>query len=274
MPVQQRRPRLAMVRDLSPAFSHALSMEAHRQPLDLELAAKQHRQYHAALAAQVDVLLALPADPELADCCFIEDTMLVIGDTVVLCHLQAPTRRPETRMVQQYLHGLAVNGRPLTLKTLEFPAFLDGGDVLVLGDEIYVGLSSRSNQEAVNSLQRLLPRCRVHGLKVAGALHLKSLVTALGPETIVAADNEGGRFLAQAITRLNPRPLATLFVPDQLAANVLQVGTTTFIQAGFPRSEALIRAKAQALGYDCQVLAMSEFAKVDGALTCCSVLFT
>lgn len=46
------------------------------------------------------------------------------------------------------------------------------------------------------------------------------------------------------------------------------------LQNGFPKSEAIIRDACRERGLTISKLHMSEFIKADGALTCCSVLFS
>jgi dimethylargininase len=148
--------------------------------------------------------------------------------------------------------------RPLAY--IEAPATIDGGDVLRVGRDLYVGLSTRTNNAAVEQLTALLPGYRVHGLAVRGCLHLKSAATEAGDGVVV----------------VNPEWIdASLFARtisvdagEPCAANVLRIGDVLFAAAAFPRTNARLRTA----GFDVRELDGGELAKAEGALTCCSIL--
>jgi dimethylargininase len=71
----------------------------------------------------------------------------VLDDVAVITRPGAPSRRGETRAVADVL------GRYRPLVHIEAPATIDGGDVLVLDDRIYVGLSARTNEAAIAQLR-------------------------------------------------------------------------------------------------------------------------
>ncbi len=71
---------------------------------------------------------------------------------------------------------------------------LDGGDVLFTGREILVGLSSRTNKAGVEAVQAAFPGFPVTGIEVAGPLHLKTLLTLCGEDTLCASTESGDSF--------------------------------------------------------------------------------
>ncbi len=159
-----------------------------------------------------------------ADCCFIEDTAVVAGSTAVIARIGAASRQGEEAPVAEALAALGC-----TVRRLQPPATLDGGDVLQLpgSTHILVGLSRRTNAEGVAQLAAALPDHSVHGVPVAAGLHLKSLVTALDASTLLLADTPAGRSLSQALAvlpGLAGRQLHHEFVPDPVCANVLLLG--------------------------------------------------
>jgi dimethylargininase len=150
------------------------------------------------------------------------------------------------------------------------PATLDGGDVLQMAGKIFVGLSKRTNAEAVRQLEELFP-ARVVPLPVAAGLHLKSVLSALDDHTLLVARDPAAREMAASILAALPEAQA-LELPDAVAANVVRVGDTVLIQDGFPESEAILLKAAQERQLQLKKLKMSELIKADGALTCCSLL--
>jgi dimethylargininase len=153
-------------------------------------------------------------------------------------------------------------------------ARVDGGDVCVSrGGDIFVGLSQRSNAAGVRAVEAAFarPGCAVHGIPVHGALHLKSLMTSPRRGLFVVPDSDAGAAVRQAVCAASPAAAAMTWiaVPDAAAANVLFVNGTLLVPAGMPKSTALL---ARASGLPLREVANTEGAKVDGALSCCSLL--
>ncbi|KAA0167939.1 hypothetical protein FNF27_01842 [Cafeteria roenbergensis] len=162
---------------------------------------------------------------------------------------------------------------------------VDGGDVLFTGHELVVGLSARSNLAGACALAAAhafavpviavdLERVAAEAGEEFSMLHLKSVATMLGPELLLAQDDAVGRGVASAIRssrsgldRAVKRPAPDTSGPQRDRP-----------RAGDPRSgdrpsvAAIIDEAAGRAGLRVEEVDMSELAKADGALTCCSVL--
>ena len=230
-----------------------------RVPIDVEVARAQHDRYESALrAAGVDVT-RLPDRDDLPDAVFVEDTAVVFDEIAVLTRPGMESRRPEVETVRE---ALAAH-RPIA--TIEAPATLDGGDVLVLDRDVLVGLTPRSNILGVQRLRALLEPLGydVRAAPVRGCLHLKSAVTRAGTRTIV----------------INPSWVDPALMPgwdvvpvdarEPHAANVLWLGGTTIVAEAFERTNA---ALARATDGELVAVPASELAKAEGGVTCCSLL--
>jgi dimethylargininase len=258
MTIPSDGPRAAIVRPPSDAFATALSSQS--IPIDPVRARAQHAAYQAALADLVEVV-ALPADDELPDACFVDDCAVVLGGQALLTRPGAPSRAAEPERLAEPL-GRLVEG----LHRMTTPATLDGGDVLRLGRTLVVGRSQRTNQDGVRQLTRFAEAAggRVEVAAVPpGTLHLQSAVTALADDAVV------GR--AELLEQPALRGVAQKLVvpPEEAAAgNVLAVGTTVLLPAGCPRTAAAVAA----LGFDVREVDLGEFHKADGGVTCLSLL--
>ena len=139
-------PRAAIVRPPSDAFARAISSSG--AAIDPDRARAQHAAYRAALADLVEVV-ALPADQELPDACFVDDCAVVFGGQALLTRPGAPSRAAEPERLADVLAGL-VDG----LHRMTAPATLDGGDVLRLGRTLVAGRSERTSQDGIGQLTR------------------------------------------------------------------------------------------------------------------------
>ena len=251
--------RIAVTRGVSPAIEHCELVHQERRPIDVALARRQHRLYEEALTALGCRVEALPADPTLADSVFVEDTAIVLDEVAVITRPGAASRRPETAPIARALAPY----RPLV--SIEPPGTLDGGDVLRIGRTLYVGLSGRSNQAAIDQLSRALAPYgyAIRGVAVQGCLHLKSAVTALGDDTVLVdpAWVDPAVFTGTRPIEIDPR--------ERGAANALRIGERVIYPASFP----VTRRRLAAAGVDVLEVDVSELQKAEGAVTCCSLVF-
>jgi dimethylargininase len=251
-------PRAALVRPPSDAFARAISSAG--AAIDPDRARAQHAAYRAALADLVAVV-ALPADEELPDACFVDDCAVVLGGRALLTRPGAPSRAAEPQRLAGALASLVDEVVPMT-----GPATLDGGDVLRLGRTLVVGRSARTNQDGVRQLTRFAEAAggRVEVAAVPpGTLHLQSAVTALADDAVVGT----AELLEQPALRGVPHKLVVP-VEEAAACNLLAVGTTALLPAGCPRTAAAVRA----LGFEVREVDLGEFHKADGGATCLSLL--
>jgi dimethylargininase len=249
----------AVTRQVSPSIGRCELTHLVREPIDAARAAEQHRRYEQCLAELGVRVVSLPAEPDLPDSVFVEDAAVVLDEIAVITRPGAPSRRPETRSVAEAL-------RPYReLRFMEGPGCIDGGDVLRIGKTLHVGLSGRSDTEGVAELKRLVEPSgyTVSGKKVAGCLHLKSAATLVAPDTLLA---NGGwvnvrDFAGMRIIEIDPA--------EPYAANALCVAGAVIYPAAF----AATRERLEREGIRVVTVDASEFAKAEGAVTCCSLVF-
>ena len=231
-----------------------------RSPLDVELAERQHAQYAQTLVSLGCRLLELAPEPDLPDSVFVEDTVVVLDDVAVLTLPGAESRRPEVASVASVIELW----RPCV--RIEAPGTLDGGDVLRVGRDLFVGQSGRSNAEGISQLAAAIAPFgyRTVPVPVRGCLHLKSAVTLVAPDTLLINDEwvdrshwPGMRFI----------PVAP---EEPHAANALRVADAVI----HPASETRTRERLVAAGLKVVPVDVTEVQKAEGGVTCCSVIFS
>jgi dimethylargininase len=246
----------ALVREPSSRLAEGLLTHIRRSPVDVDLARRQHRAYRAALAQAGWTLREVVAADECPDSAFVEDTVVICDRLAVLTRPGAAARRAETRGTEA-----AVRESGLEVVRIEEPATLDGGDVLQVGMTVYVGRSGRTNGEGIRQLRRqVAPRGRtVIPVPMSGVLHLKSAVTALPDGTFLGLPDhfDAGVFPSLRV------------VDEEAGAHVVPLGgDQVLIAESAPRTAALL----DDLGFVPVVVDISEFEKLEGCVTCLSVL--
>jgi dimethylargininase len=248
----------ALVRQPSPRLADGIVTHIERTPVDVGLARRQHTDYAAALAAHGWEPREVPPADDCPDSVFVEDAVVVCDDLAVVTHPGAPARRPETAAVLETVRSLG-----LRVMTVEEPGTLDGGDVLQVGTTVYVGLGGRTNAAGIAQLAAALdPLGRtVVAVPLTKVLHLKSAVTALPDGTVLTYGD---------LAPIETFP-KTLAVPEEAGAHVVPLGgREVLIAASAPATAVLLTD----LGYQPVVVDISEFERLEGCVTCLSVLIT
>ncbi len=250
---------IALTRGVSPTITSCELQELSRRPIDIAKAIEQHRCYERCLEELGARVISLPADPRYPDGVFVEDPAIVLDEIAIMTHPGAESRRGEGESIAQVL----AEYRSLTW--IHDPGTLEGGDVMRIGQSLYVGASRRTNFEGIRQLREVAAPFgyKVVAVPVHGCLHLKSACCYLGEETILANRNwidaaflDGYRILD--VPKDEPR-----------AANVLRIADTLVIPAAFPKTRALLEES----GFKLRPIDASELAKAEGAVTCASLLF-
>lgn len=256
-PARFSAPAAALVRGVPASYVECLRAEP--VPVDPARAAAQAEEYARVLERAGVRLVRLPADEASPDCCFVEDTAVVLStELAMVTRPGAPSRRGEVRPVAAAL-------RPMVIERVErVAATIDGGDVLRDGETLWVGLSERTNRDGAAALAQVAARLglRVVEVPVGAGLHLKSAVTLLGPGRLVMLQGA-----------LDPAPFRAagaevIEVDEPAGGNVLALGGAVLVSSAAPATAERLRREP---GVEVVTVDVSELHKGDGALTCLSV---
>jgi dimethylargininase len=250
----------ALVRPPTPNFAEGLTRASLGAP-SFALALEQHGRYCQALEACGLELIRLAPEPRHPDATFVEDTAILTARGAVVMRPGAPARRGEVDSVRT-----AVADVTQILGEIDEPGTVDGGDVCEANDLFLIGISERTDERGARQLAGILANAGyeaktidIRGMKEL--LHLKSGLAAMHDGRLVAVDALAGRpeLAGFELVRVPPAEL--------YAANCIDVNERVLLAEGFPKLAASLRA----LGYDVVTLAMTEFEKMDGGLSCLSL---
>ena len=247
---------IAFVRKPGFSFAQATSSHPEKHIIDVERACSQHQSYVSALKETGIDVITLPALEDCPDAPFVEDTMVVFDHVAVACSNKEKSRQGEGKSI----HAKIKKYR--RIETLPQSVTLDGGDVLNTQEKLFVGVSSRTNLQAVDALAQFA-RKPVIPVKVTFGLHLKTVVTYLG-KNILVLDSP-----SLQTNVLGEFKWIETGESDCYAANCLAIEDTVLISAGSKNLAKKIREE----GFKTIELDVSEFEKADGGLTCLSIIF-
>jgi dimethylargininase len=253
----------AIVRLPGENFSRGLTQSRPPSGPDFHQALKQHAAYCRALAARGVEVIALSADDAYPDGTFVEDTFVIAERVAIATRPGAKSRMGEVESVAEAVRRF----RPC-LQRIEAPGTLDGGDVCQIDDHFLIGLSARTNEAGAAQLAAILARHQYTAAMLdirshPSLLHLKSGIAYLGERRFLIAP---GFPPTDVLTQCDVIEVAT---SEIYAANAVLVNDEVFIASGFPKLAGALgelRLRVRSLG-------MSEFAKMDGGLSCLSLRF-
>jgi dimethylargininase len=247
----------AIVRGVPETLSAGITTAELGRP-DIEKAREQHRAYAAALEGCGLEVTVLGVDERYPDSVFVEDTAVVTDRCAIVTNPGAAERRGEIHAVEEALAGFYG-----TVESITDPGTLDGGDVLQVGDQFYVGLSERTNREGAEQLSAILQRYGfgVSLVALRRFLHLKTGVAYLGGDDLVLA--------GELVDKDEFRGFDRIVVPpeEEYGANCIRVNDRVLLAAGYEKAMQSIAER----GYEVTELEMSEFRKLDGGLSCLSL---
>lgn len=249
----------AIVRKPCEEMIHGITSASLGKP-NYQLALKQHEAYTEALRSCGLDVTVLEADSSFPDSCFVEDVALCTSRFAVLTNPGAPSRFGERKAMAPHLDSFFS-----LVEKIAFPGTLDAGDVMMVGEHFYIGISNRTNEKGAAQLMSILEKHGKTGEKVPlkEMLHLKTGVSYLEDNFMMVF----GEFCKHK--SFEPFYKIEVDEAESYAANSLWINNTVLVPMGFPSTLEKIR-KA---GFHTLVLDVSEFRKLDGGLSCLSLRF-
>jgi len=244
----------ALTRWVGPELEACELTHFERAAIDPDAAHREHVAYLDALRELCDEVTELPALPEYPDGCFVEDAALVFDECVVLTRPGAESRRGEVEALAPHLP------QDREILRLEEPSTLDGGDVLICDDTVYVGWSTRTNHHGLKELAHLLlPHgYRVKAVEVTGCLHLKSAMTLVAPELLLA-----NPALAN-LDRVGGVELLEVDPEEPSAANALMIAGSVIFPEEFPKTATRLSER----DIELKTVPTKELQKAEAGVTC------
>ena len=229
---------------------------------DYETAIKQHDNYVETLRGLGLEVLDLEADERYPDSCFVEDPAVVMAECAIITNPATDSRNGEKYEIVDAIKKFYSDDQ---IFHIEAPGTMEGGDVMLVDRHFYVGQSERTNAEGFRQFQEIVAKFGYDAtaVPVTEGLHLKDFVIYLEKGNMLVSPKMDKEPAFSEYTRF-------IIEPEELyAINSMNINGTVLVPDGFPNTLKLI----QDLGYPTIVMNNSEFAKIDGSLTCLSLRF-
>ena len=227
---------------------------------DHQKALEQHEQYVSALKECGLKVEELEADERFPDSTFVEDVALLTPHCAIITNPGAPSRKGEITAMKNVIQSYYANIEEITA-----PSTVEAGDIMMVGDHYYIGLSDRTNQNGAEQVIQILNKYGMSGsvIEVGEILHLKTGISYLENDNIVACKEFSSHPELEKFTVIE--------VPEEesYAANCIWVNGTVIIPEGFP----VTKQNIEKAGYSTIAVDVSEFQKLDGGLSCLSLRF-
>jgi dimethylargininase len=246
----------AIIREIPDSYPKCISSHPTKRELSLEKAREQHSKYVDTLVELGLDVIQLPKENRFPDSCFVEDNVVIYQSKAIITRMGAMSRRGEEEAIYQVLKDYK------SVKRIEKPSTIEGGDVIHLSNKLISGLTQRTNEAGINDTKRWLG-IPIDIIEDPEIVHLKSYITYVGNNYVVTTPQYENHQVLDQFNKINISP------NELYGANTLTIGDIVVISKNNPILEEDLKNN----GFDTISLDMSEFEKCEGALTCLSIIF-
>ena len=244
-----------------PSIKEGVTTSSFGKP-DYTLALKQHEAYIDALRkCDVEVTL-LEANDGYPDSCFVEDVALCTKRNALITRPGVISRCGEAELPDL---RIALEDFYKDLDIIKEPGTVDAGDIMMVGDHFYIGLSGRTNEDGAKQVITLLEKYGFTGstIELKEGLHLKTGLSYIENNNLLVTGGFVNNSAFSSFKRIE------IDSDEAYAANSVWVNGKVITPEGYPKT----KIKIENLGYTVLTVDTSEFKKIDGGLSCLSLRF-
>ncbi|MCM3638611.1 arginine deiminase family protein [Sporosarcina luteola] len=230
--------------------------------IDVELAMKQHEEFEKLLLEHGVEVIKLPSSKRFPEQVFTRDIGFTVGKEIFVAEMASDIRKGEEEALEGFLEDENIPYQTTTDR-------VEGGDVIVDRDKVYVGISSRTSEEAVRNLQQTLPEHNIIRVPFNEKyLHLDCVFNILSPEIglifpeALSADMVETLSQSYKLIEVSPEEQFTM------GTNVLSIGGNKVFS--LPQNKQ-VNAAMRAHGFEVIEVDFSEIIKSGGSFRCCSM---
>ncbi len=234
-----------------------------RENIDENKASKQHKTFVQYLRTQGIHVIELKADKRFPEQVFTRDIGYVLGDAILVSKMGSDIREGEEAYLTEWL-----NNHHLPYYQVKDDS-IEGGDVIINGKDIYIGVSGRTTIEATKQVQAKLPHMNVIPVPIKdGYLHLDCVFNIISKtEALIYPDALDKKEIALLNERFD---LIEVTEEEQftLGTNVFSIGNKTVISLPVNNQ---VNETLRKRGFEVVEIDISEIIKSGGSFRCCTL---
>lgn len=231
--------------------------------IHIERALEQHSEFVKTLKENGIEVILLPYHKKYPEQVFTRDIGFTLGQTIFVAKMATEVREGEENVLKQWLEDEEISYYNLAEERIE------GGDVVIDRDTIYVGLSNRTDQKAAEQLQRLLNEFNVIPIPFKEKyLHLDCVFNVVSSEVALIYPNA----LSKKSIDLFASRYDLIEVSEeeqfQLGTNVFSIGNKRVLSLPVNKN---VNKQLRARGFQVIEVDITEIIKSGGSFRCCTL---
>ncbi|MGP4077251.1 dimethylarginine dimethylaminohydrolase family protein [Halobacillus sp. K22] len=231
--------------------------------IDIPRALDQHETFVHVLKDHGVEVVELPAAPDLHEQVFTRDIAFVIHDQLFVASMNEHVRQEETSLLREWLYEYSIPFQE------QFPDSIEGGDVLIDGKTVWIGISGRTSPQAIETLRERLPSYTIEPLKLEDdILHLDCVFNIISEGTALVyppSFTDSGLDKLQSQFNLIPVTREEQF---HMGPNVLSIEEGKLISLS---QNQRLNDELRSKGFQVIPIEFSEIIKSGGSFRCCTL---
>lgn len=231
--------------------------------IHIEKALEQHEQFVKTLKDYGIETILLPYHKKYPEQVFTRDIGFTLGKTIFVADMASNVRKGEENVLRQWLEDEGFSYYNIVGDNIE------GGDVIIDRNTIYIGLSNRTNQKAIDHLKELLTSFEVITIPFTETyLHLDCVFNVVSPEFALIYP---GALTKEDIEFFGSRyELIEVSKEEQftLGTNVLSIGNKQIISLPVNKK---VNEQLRNRGFEVIEVDITEIIKSGGSFRCCTL---
>lgn len=232
--------------------------------IDVEKAIQQHNEFVETLRKfDIEVFL-LPYHRKFPEQVFTRDIGFTLGETIFVADMANSIRSGEEDILKQWLEDENISYYNIMGLQIE------GGDVIIDRDTIFIGLSNRTKKDAIDHLSDLLNKqFKIIPIDFPKKyLHLDCVFNIVSPETAIIYPEA----LTEEYIKMLSKRYELIEVTEEeqftLGTNVLSIGNKKILSLPVNKG---VNKQLRQRGFDVIEIDISEIIKSGGSFRCCTL---
>ncbi|ESO93153.1 hypothetical protein LOTGIDRAFT_119867 [Lottia gigantea] len=263
----------ALVRQIPNSLETEAVRMNNSEAVDFKQARQEYQNYKTVLEKCGVKPVEVEKDEQFPDCVFVEDAAVVIGDKAFMTRQGHPSRRGEVILMPDNVLKNKLDLNIVDMCNDKDDSTIDGGDVLFTGKEILVGLSKRTNAGGIKKIADTFPDYPVTSIPVhSSVLHLKSIATMFGEDIMAVGGSLAAKSMFQSIKEKAKFKYQYIELMNDQSSNGLFINGILVHKTQAEIGDRDYQTIVSSIKGKRLETCLKELYKVDGCLTCCSLL--